>query len=444
MQSLLSGLILLNQPDNEKGGKGDAGGDQYFFCFHVNMLLRFLFNNRWMDIVVLKIMPDFSFTKPGTKMTLQFKSLPFYHKLASVLVSLVVLGYLVIQGKEILSPLVFSCLFSILLLPLAAFLENKFGMRRGLAAVLSVLFLLLVIGAVLYAIAMQMGDLADDWPQFKNQLNSSLLSLRHWVSVNFHINASRQLNFIKTATSNVLASGTTMVGVTLISLTSLLLFLVFTFIYTILFLTYRGLIMRFLVSVFLEKNKEVVHDIIEQVQQILRKYILGLFIEMGIVSVVVFLVFWALGIKYALLLGLITGLFNIIPYIGIFTAMLTSVLITFATAAAAVKILMVICALAIVHLADSNILLPVIVGSKVKINPLITVLGVVLGEMIWGISGMFLSIPVIAVSKIIFDRIESLMPWGILLGEENRKDRLRFKSPKAVSSAETKVSIPNV
>jgi predicted PurR-regulated permease PerM len=178
--------------------------------------------------------------------------------------------------------------------------------------------------------------------------------------------------------------------------------------------------MHFLISVFLEENSLVVHDVVEQVQQILRKYITGLFIEMCIVSVVVFLALWALGIKYALLLGLITGLFNIIPYIGIFTAMLISVLITFATAAAAGKVFLVLMTLIITHLVDSNILLPAIVGSKVKINPLITVLGVVLGEMMWGVSGMFLSIPVIAVLKIIFDRIESLKPWGILLGEQDK------------------------
>jgi predicted PurR-regulated permease PerM len=141
---------------------------------------------------------------------------------------------------------------------------------------------------------------------------------------------------------------------------------------------------------------------------------------MCIVSVVVCLALWALGIKYALLLGLITGLFNIIPYIGIFTATLISVLITFATAAAAGKVFLVLITLIITHLVDSNILLPAIVGSKVKINPLITVLGVVLGEMIWGVSGMFLSIPVIAVLKIIFDRIDSLKPWGILLGEQDK------------------------
>lgn len=353
-------------------------------------------------------------------MSFQYKSFPFYHRLAAVLVSLVVVGYLVIQGKELLSPLIFSCLFSILLLPLASFMERKFRFRRGLAAILSVLMLLTVIAAVVYVVGVQMSNLADDWPQFKMQLNNSLSSLQHWIAVNFHINSNKQLTYIKSATNNVLASGTEVVGVTIVSLSSFLLFLVFTFIYTLFFLTYRRIIMHFLVSVFLEKNSLVVHDIVEQVQQILRKYIIGLFIEMCVVSVVVCIALWALGIKYAVLLGLITGLFNIIPYIGIFTAMLVSVLITFATAAAAGKVLLVLTTLVITHLVDSNILLPVIVGSKVKINPLITVLGVVLGEMIWGVSGMFLSIPVIAVLKIIFDRIDSLKPWGILLGEQDK------------------------
>jgi predicted PurR-regulated permease PerM len=356
-------------------------------------------------------------------MLLQFKSLPFYHKLASVLMSLVIIGYLVIQGKEILSPLIFSAIFSILLLPLASFLEEKLGFRRSLAAFVSVFLLLAIISGIIYLVAVQMSDLANDWPQFKVQLNNSLLNLRHWIAVKFHINGSKQLNFIRSATNTALASGTTVLGETIVSLSSILFFFVFTFIYTLFFLTYRSLIMDFLVSVFLEKNARVVHDIIEQVQQILRKYIIGLFIEMCVVSIVICVAFWALGIKYAILLGLITGLFNIIPYIGIFTATIISVLITFATAAAGGKILVVIITLIIMHLTDSNILLPLIVGSKVKINPLITVLGIVLGEIFWGVSGMFLSIPVIAVLKIIFDRVDSMKSWGILLGEQNKLRR---------------------
>jgi len=192
-------------------------------------------------------------------------------------------------------------------------------------------------------------------------------------------------------------------------------------IYTFFFLLYRKLIMSFLVSVFLEENKQMVYEIIENIQYIIRKYIIGLLIEMAIVAAAVSIIFWVLGIKYAILLGLITGILNIIPYIGIFIALILSSLITFATAATLSKLILVVAALVVVHLIDSNVILPIVVGSKVRINALITVLGVIIGEMVWGISGMFLSIPVIAVLKIMFDRIDGLKPWGIILGDEEKK-----------------------
>ena len=159
-------------------------------------------------------------------MSLPYKSFPFYHKLAAVLVSLVAIGYLVIQGKELLSPLIFSCLFSILLLPLASFMENKWHFRRGLAAILSVLLLLLVVAGIVYMVGVQMSDLADDWPQFKMQLNNSLSSIQHWIALRFHINSNKQLTYVKSAASNVLASGTAVVGVTIVSLSSIFLFFV--------------------------------------------------------------------------------------------------------------------------------------------------------------------------------------------------------------------------
>lgn len=84
----------------------------------------------------------------------------------------------------------------------------------------------------------------------------------------------------------------------------------------------------------------------------------------------------------------------------------------------------------VIHLIDSNVLLPLIVGSKVKINALITLLGVIIGEMFWGIPGMFLSIPVIAIAKVVFDRIESLKPWGLLLGDEKDEEQQGKLSPQ--------------
>ncbi|MEO8795926.1 MAG: AI-2E family transporter [Daejeonella sp.] len=364
-----------------------------------------------------------------------YSTLPFYLKLACILFSLIAIVYIVVIAKDILSPVIFSCLFSILLLPLASAFEFKLKLPRSAASMLAVILFLSTVGLIIYVLASQITSLANDWPQFQDQLDKSINTIQNWISQTFHITAYKQLKYVHNATSKIMESGTTVVGTTLLSISSILLFLVFTFIYTFFFLLYRRLIMRFLESVFLPENKKLVHDIIEQVQFIIRKYIIGLIIEMLIVAVAVSFTFWLLDIKYAILLGLITAILNIIPYIGIFTALIISTAITFATAAVFSKVIMVIVTLVIIHLIDSNILLPVIVGSKVRINALITIMGVIIGEMIWGIPGMFLSIPVIAVLKIIFDRVESLNSWGIILGDEEvKQNRLAEKlKPKRKS-----------
>ncbi|WP_295711901.1 AI-2E family transporter [Mucilaginibacter sp.] len=367
----------------------------------------------------------------------QFKGLPFYLKLASVLFSLIAIVYIVIVAKEILSPIIFSCLFSILLLPYAAWLENKLHLPRSAASMLAVLCLLACIGGLLYVIGSQISNLASDWPQFQDQLHKSQDDIMGWIRSSFHVTKHKQLTFVANTTNKVVASGGSVVGATLLSLSSILLFLVFTFIYTFFFLLYRKLIMRFFESVFQEDNKKLVHDIIENVQYIIRKYIIGLLIEMAIIAIVVSGAFMLLGVKYAILLGLITALFNIIPYIGIFTALVISAAVTLATGPQS-TVIYVIITLVVTHLIDSNILLPVVVGSKVRINALITVLGVIIGEMVWGIPGMFLSIPVIAVLKIIFDRVESLKSWGIILGDEDFKQnrlakKLRVKKKVVLS-----------
>ena len=349
-----------------------------------------------------------AFTKP---------SAPFYTKLAMVLISLIALFYIAILGKTILAPLVFGLLFAMLLLPLASSLERKLRLPRSLSSILSVLLLLAATNFVLYMVGAQITTMTDDWPLFKQQVMSSLNDLQHWISAKFHIRIKQQNTYLDNATSKLLATGSSVLGDAVLSLSSLVLFMIFIMFDTFFLLYYRRLIVRFLVSVFKEENAVTVYDIIAHIQSRLRQYILGLALEMVIVSAATFLGLWILGIKYALLLGIITGLFNLIPYIGIITAMLLSALVTFATAGAA-KMLAVAGVVLGIHLIDANVLLPVIVGSKVRINALITVLGVIVGESVWGITGTFLAIPVIAMIKIIFDRIEPLKPWGMLLGDE--------------------------
>lgn len=349
-------------------------------------------------------------------------SLPFHTRVAMVLISIISTIYIAVLGETILAPFLFSFLLALLLLPVSNFLEQKLRFKRGLSSIVSVVVMILVIGSIIYFFANQLSDLWQDWPLLKKQVTNTFHEAQHWISQTFHVNAEKQLNYINDTATGALAKSATVVGATLLTVSSTLLFLSFILLFTFFILNYRRILFSFLIAAFREEHAGKVTDIIEQIQYIIKKYILGLFLQMLIVTILMVSILSILGIKYAILLGLVAGIFNLIPYLGIFSALLISVLITFATAGGA-KVLLVLVTFIAVHALDGNILMPLVVGSKVKINALIAFVGIVVGEMIWGIPGMFLCIPYLAILKIIFDRVESLQPWGILLGEEKKEKK---------------------
>jgi predicted PurR-regulated permease PerM len=352
-----------------------------------------------------------------------------------VLISIIALFYIAIIGKTILAPMIVAFLSAVLLLPFAAYLEKKMKFHRSLAALSAVLLLLCCIAAILYIVAAQITGLADNLPQFKLQILSTIKDLQNWIALKFHIEIIRQNSYMTNTASRILTSGPSIIGATVMSLTSKLLFLLFALIDSFFLLYYRRILVKFLVAVFRAENSKTVFDIVAQVQSRIRQYVLGLLLEMLIVSTVCCIALWILGIKYFILLGLLTGLLNLLPYIGIFISLLLSVVVTFATASAG-HVLLVIATLFGIHLMDANLLLPLIVGAKVRLNALVTILGVIIGGSIWGIPGAFLAIPVIAITKIIFERIDSLKPWSILLGDERDE-----KQPGLIKMAIKKINI---
>lgn len=340
---------------------------------------------------------------------------PFYERFALVIIGLLSLGFLIILSKQVLDPLVFGFLFAVMLLPLSNFFERKLKMPRSMSSFLSILLFVSFISGIIYLVSNQIAYLSSDWPMLKKQLEQSIIDIKDWVNFAFHINAEQQTEYITDTSRKIVSSGTEVITTTFGAISSMVLFYVFIIIFTFFILFYRRLLYRFILSVFSADDEPLVKDIVVNIQKILRHYILGLIIEMVVVAAIACMVFWLIGIKYAVLLGLLVGLFNIIPYLGIFAAFVLSVLITFATGPIENAVWVGVSVI-VIHIVDSNFLLPTIVGSKVRLNALITFLGIILGEMMWGLSGMFLSIPIIAIFKIIFDRIEPLKPWGYLLG----------------------------
>ena len=188
-------------------------------------------------------------------------------------------------------------------------------------------------------------------------------------------------------------------------------------VYTFLLLLYRDLIVRFIVVSFDEQHSGNVRQVLDKTKKVINQYILGLFLEMIIVCLLYCIGFFFLGVQFALLLGVLSALLNIIPYLGFFTAFILTVLITLSTNSPATALGAAI-VLIVVHIFDGNVLMPKIVGSKMKINALFTILSVINRRRRLGVPGMFLALPVVAILKILFDSTGHLPPWGLLVGDE--------------------------
>jgi len=350
---------------------------------------------------------------------------PFYLKLSSILISIVILGFLAIIGQQILIPMVLGLLISILLMPLSRFMEKRLRFPRSLSSILASLLALAIIGGVIYVLSLQVAKLANDWPQFQKQFTDLIDDLQSWISRTFGVRRKDQLLYLNDTAKKSISTGTAILEKALTSIGYVLMLTAFTFLFTLFFLLYRTHLLKFLVASFSETYHKTVFDIIDNIQFMVKKYLVGLFLQMLIVTILSLIAYTIIGVKYNFMLAILTGILNILPYIGILTALLIGALITFATSGIS-SVLFIVIAIVVIHAIDGNIIMPRVVGSKVKINSLIVIIGLVIGEMLWGIAGMLLTIPVLAIMKIVFDRVEGLQSWGFLMGED--EDVPVFKS----------------
>ena len=340
----------------------------------------------------------------------------FYDKLNRSLISILLIFVFLFLAQHILIPVAFATLFSLLLVTPCTYFE-RLGFSRGLSALFSTLLFILAGSVVMVFISTQVVAFKNDLPKLADLLFAGFNQFQAWIVRKFSISTTSVDEFLHNATTKALSNSTSIIEVTVGTVSGALIYLVLIPIYTMLLLYYRGLIVRFFVTVFHPKHTGVIMGVLGKVRYVIKVYILGLFIEMAIVAVMNCTGFLILGVKYAFLLGVIAALLNVIPYLGIFSACVISLLITSTTNTPGTVVGVGI-VLLVVHLIDANIILPKVVGSKVKINVLATLLSVLVGNALWGIAGMFLFIPIIAVLKIIFDSVEVLKPWGLLLGEE--------------------------
>ena len=374
---------------------------------------------------------------------------PFYQRLGFTLLSLGLIAAAIVLGKDVLLPIFFAVLLSMLLLPITNYLAGK-GLNRVFSIIIPVFLTLIVVGGLLYFLSTQVINFLDDAPELKKKLSEVGASAQKWINQHMNITVGKQNEYIKETVEDIKDNGGKLVGFTFGSLTGILTYIVLLPLYTFLMLYYRKHIKAFLVAVFRNGSEEQVNEILVESSTVAQQYLTGLMIETTIVFTLNTIGFLVLGIKYAIFLALLAALLNLIPYVGMLVANVFCMLVTLVSADDPKTVVWVGAILAAVQIIDNNFLMPLIVGNKVRINALVTIIGVVIGGLLCGIPGMFLAIPTVAVMKVIFDKVPGLNAWGILLGdatpgdEPPKENAVTKKARLAISKVKGKPKVVKV
>ena len=322
-------------------------------------------------------------------------------------------------GSPFLVPVSLGILLTFLLMPISRWLELK-GVPKTIAIVLSIILMIIVIVGLLFFFSNQFMSFSQDLPLLKQKLNEKFLNIQHFISDKFNVSEQNQIDWLQDQIANGMQSSGQLFGNIFSATGNFLAAATLIPIYIFFFTYYRHKFVDFMKYLMPSEKHDWLINVMHRTSEVSQKYLVGLLIDISILSVLNSIGFLILGINHAILLGVIAGLLNIIPYIGvligsifpIFMALLTKDSIWIAIGALGVCVF--------VQFLDNNFITPNVVGSAVSINPLATMIALLIGGMLWGVAGMMLFIPYLGMLKVVFDNVEKLRPFGFLIGEEQK------------------------
>lgn len=320
-------------------------------------------------------------------------------------------------AKDFLVPVCFAGILATLFLPLCRKLEQK-KISRSLAVATCMIMLFTIVIAIGAIISWQIAELANGIVAIREKILESTDTVQLYIFDHFGIAKTDQSRLLNEQQSIIADSLSAVAN----SLSTVFTDVLFVLIYMLFFLSYRSHIKKFLVQLAHKENQEETEELISRATHVSQQYLLGISKIIIILWVIYAISFSLLGLKNAVLLAIVCGFFEVIPYLGNILGTALNVLLAVINGADLYLIAGIVITYAMIQLFRGWVLEPLILGRQVKINPLSTIMALVIGQLIWGIPGIILSIPLTGIMKIIFDHIDALKPYGFLIGEIANKN----------------------
>jgi predicted PurR-regulated permease PerM len=341
---------------------------------------------------------------------------PFYAKFSIILLGTIALVFMLYIGRAIILPLIFALIIAIVLHPVVN-LFTRLRINRVIAIIITLVLTLLLLFAISSFLISQIVRFTDTWPQMVEKFNGYNNEIITWASENFNVSPQKIIDWIAKTKGELINTSGAAIGNTLINVGNGLVVILLIPVYIFMILFYQPLLIEFFRRVFGADHRVEVSAIITQIKTVIQKYLTGLILEAIIIAAMDTIALLILGIEYAFLIGILGALLNVIPYLGGLVAVALPMAVALVTKNSTIYPLYVLAAYYFIQLVDNNYIVPKIVASKVKINALVSIIVVLAFGALWGIPGMFISIPLTAIIKLIFDHVEPLKPWGFLLGD---------------------------
>jgi len=342
---------------------------------------------------------------------------PFYFKATVMLLLTALIIAFMILAKNILIPLTVAVFFTFLLLPVSRKLE-QWRFPKTLAILISIILAFAVFGVLMYLFVDQIISFVSDLPTLENTLMAKWDAIQQYIADTFHISRIEQKAWLTTKIKENASSGGVLVLGIFTATTSFLASFALIPIYIFFLTLYQDKMKGFIRLIANGEKDPKALEVVKKVSKVSQKYVLGIFLDVVILSILNSTGFLILGLPHAVLFGVIASALNIIPYIGVLIGSLLPILMAFLTKDTMTYPLAVAGVCIFTQFLDNNFITPYVVGSSVSINPLTATIVLIASSLVWGIPGMVLCLPLTGMAKVVCDNIDSLKPYGYLLGEE--------------------------
>ena len=361
-----------------------------------------------------------------TAATPEAKLAPVVHY-TFLLIGLSLLVFVLHKLDGILLPLFFAALLSTLLLPMVVKLES-WRWPRILAIIAALLLLIGGIAGLILVFGSQIMDLKNELPLIQEKLVVFLNQGQQWAHDRFGMRVMSKDELIDSSLSSAKKSASGFLGSTISTTAGVLSVVSLVPIYIFCFLYYRDHMRQFMFRFVAPDKRTAVLHTMDSIQTVVQAYISGLLTVIVIVAVLNAIGLLLLGVKFAVFFAIFASVLAVIPFIGILVGATIPALITLVETGSPGKAAAVVGVFLTVQFLEGNFITPMITGSKVSINPMAAIVALILGGELWGTPGMILSIPLVAVLKVVFDANKTTEPWGFLLGdvtdgEDTKKDK---------------------